>query len=225
MYHAIGSVVPEDRKGYYNIPAPRLEEQMKMLAELPGLQPLSLEHIDQDVYQGDVVGITFDDGYRDNLYTAAPILYKYQIPFTVFVVTDPVKSGDPLFLAPADIRRLVDDYQATIGSHGATHARLADCGKQRLKEELTASKKYLEDLLGREIDTISYPHGSVDQRVCDAAGEAGYRLGFTSYFGINSVDSDRLALARIPVLNPDNNHTLKQKIKGDWDWYRWLQRI
>lgn len=34
------------------------------------------------------VAITFDDGYKDNLSIALPILEQYQIPFTIFVTTD-----------------------------------------------------------------------------------------------------------------------------------------
>jgi peptidoglycan/xylan/chitin deacetylase (PgdA/CDA1 family) len=41
--------------------------------------------------------VTFDDGYADNLHTARPLLERYQIPATVFLVTGSVESGDPFW--------------------------------------------------------------------------------------------------------------------------------
>jgi peptidoglycan/xylan/chitin deacetylase (PgdA/CDA1 family) len=43
------------------------------------------------------VAVTFDDGYADNLEVAAPILREYEIPTTLFVATDLIDSGGPLW--------------------------------------------------------------------------------------------------------------------------------
>jgi peptidoglycan/xylan/chitin deacetylase (PgdA/CDA1 family) len=43
------------------------------------------------------VAVTFDDGYTDNLEVAAPILLEYGIPATLFVATDLIDSGGPLW--------------------------------------------------------------------------------------------------------------------------------
>lgn len=53
--------------------------------------PIRLSELVQHLKNGSLpdktVAITFDDGYSDNLYTAKPLLEKYEIPATVFVCT------------------------------------------------------------------------------------------------------------------------------------------
>jgi peptidoglycan/xylan/chitin deacetylase (PgdA/CDA1 family) len=65
----------------------------------------------------DVAVVTFDDGYRDNLTAAADVLAKLRVPFTVFLATRHIDTGEPtLFLAIALIidrtRREVLDLAA-----------------------------------------------------------------------------------------------------------------
>ena len=110
---------------------------------------------------------------------------------------------------------------ATIGTHGSTHTPLTKCSKGALRNELGDSRKYLEDLLGRRVDKMSYPFGAVDQGVRDAVEEAGYVMAFCSRFDINLPGRDPLLLCRTDVLGMDSIRVLKQKLRGAWDWYRW----
>jgi len=221
MYHAIGSDVPDDCKELYSITADQFEQQMQWLSQ--AYPVVATEATNLNNRQGISIGLTFDDGYRDNLYVAAPILQKFQMPFSVFVITDAVRRKDPLFLSDADLRQLVKDYDVVIGSHGATHVPLVGCSDICLREELISSKHYLEDMLGQEVAWISYPHGSVDQRVRDMAEEAGYRFGLTSYIAPSDANTDPLMLPRAPVMCGDSMCMIEQKIQGDWDWFVWKQ--
>ena len=220
MYHAVGTPVPGDLRGLYNIAPALFESHMRILAAK------YREHImplDEDALHGTKPGImlTFDDGYRDNLTCAQPVLARLGIPFTVFVTTGPVVRKEAGYLSEKDLRDLDSLDGVTIGAHGVTHVPLAECGARRLKEELTGSKSCLEDLLGHEVDSLSYPHGSVNRSVRDAAAEAGFRIGATSRFDINTFGRDPLLLSRTDIWSGDLGSVFSEKLAGDWDWRRW----
>lgn len=98
MYH---SVAPDDVAEFIDPPnrlAPEMfERQMAFLSEHRRVVSLS-QMVDQ-IASGvspaaGTVCITFDDGYLDNLITAAPILEKYRLPATLFLATGYVARAE-----------------------------------------------------------------------------------------------------------------------------------
>lgn len=220
MYHAIGTPIEGDVRCLYNMTPARFEKHMRYLAKqykdrIVSLNPLAL--------RGDSLkfALTFDDGYRDNLSEAAPLLADLGIPFTVFVCTGAVAGRRAGFLNPEEVRELAGMPGVQIGSHCVDHARLTECDERRLNEELAGSKAYLEDLLGSEIVSLSYPHGAVNRKVRDTAESVGYRIGASSRFDINQSGRDPLLLCRTDIWADDDLPTFEQKLGGDWDWNRW----
>jgi len=169
----------------------------------------------------DMVAITFDDGYKDNLYFVAPLLVENGVPFTVFVTTDLSKDNKKDFLQPLEIRELSKMPGVEIGAHGVTHRRLRGLDDAELIDELVTSKKYLEDIIGKEVTSMSYPHGSFDERVQRAVGDAGYKMAANSHFSINNSSSNHYSLARTSIWSDDTARTFAQKLYGGWDWYCW----
>jgi len=222
LYHAIGTQTKDDPKNLFCLSPQLFEKHMAELSCQGNSVALPLSNV-SSIKQMEGVAITFDDGYKDNLSVAAPILEKYKIPFTVFATTSYVRKGSFPFLNESELRSLSENQLVTIGSHGVTHNPLTDCGDRELKNELDSSKHYLEDLTGKEISMISYPHGCVDKRVRAAVEKAGYTLGASSCFDINGYGQDMLLLCRTFILSSDSVRIFRQKLHGDWDWYRWRQ--
>ncbi len=223
MYHSVGTPVEGDPNQIYNISLSQFEGHMRFLAShyknnIVSLDAAALESNDLKV------ALTFDDGYRNNLLVAAPIMAELNIPFTIFICTGSVMKGEVGFLTKPDIKALAAFPGATIGSHTVSHRKLVDCHENETKEELVSSKCFLEDLLGCEIDRLSYPHGSVNQRVRKIAKDAGYRIGGTSRFDINKSDRDPLLLCRTDIWAQDDTRIFKEKIEGLWDWNRWRSK-
>ena len=220
MYHAIGTPAIGDKLGLFSLSPERFRQHMGRLASWNNGRVVEFDAAAL-TENGCRVAITFDDGYRDNLDVAAPILIELGLPFTVFVTSEFVRSGRAGFLSPTDLRALAALPGAQIGAHGATHVALTQCNDRTLRNELESSRSYLEDVLGFEVRTLAYPYGAVDQRVRDAALAAGYCLGACSQAGLNPPGRDPLLLARTEILSFDSERAFAQKLHGDWDWYRW----
>ncbi|NHQ59185.1 polysaccharide deacetylase family protein [Chlorobium sp. BLA1] len=220
MYHSVGSLVFGDKLGLHTISEKRFREHLDSLAGMVTvpLQPLLIPKSDMHI------AVTFDDGYADNLNTAAPLLVERSIPFTVFVTSSFIRNHEPGFLSPGELKQLAQLPGVIIGSHGCTHCHLNHCSDNQLRAELGESRRYLEDLIGRSVTALAYPYGSSDRRVRDAALSAGYQLATCSRFDINQGSREPLMLNRCVILSEDNEKIFRQKIAGDWDWYRWRSK-
>ena len=107
--------------------------------------------------------ITFDDGYRDVLWNAAPLLHRLRMPATMYVITDRVDGNDPSFVTWSELRRL-ERLGFDIGSHTVHHVDLTRDSPEAAAAELVVSKRTLEQRLGRAVPWFAYPLGRVDRR-------------------------------------------------------------
>ena len=105
MYHAVGSAAEDDRLGLYSIAPALFESHIAALAANDAVAVCTLA-AGLQAPQPLRVAITFDDGYRDNLHVAAPLLLRYRMPFTVFVCSGFVGRTSGNFLSAAELREL-----------------------------------------------------------------------------------------------------------------------
>lgn len=181
MYHGVGEV-EDDPFGLFVGPG-RFARQMATLAAL-GLHGVSLAELGDAAGSGRVaglVGLTFDDGYRELLRWAPGVLHRHGFTATVFVVSGLL--GKENVWDPPPRRPLVtaDDVGSLarqgweIGSHGLTHVELAGLDPGTLLEEVAGSRAALADLTGSPPRSFCYPYGSTDRAAVDAVRSAGYR--------------------------------------------------
>jgi peptidoglycan/xylan/chitin deacetylase (PgdA/CDA1 family) len=144
--------------------------------------------------------ITFDDGYRDAFYRAAPVLSRLRMRATAYVITGRIVDGDRAFLSWGLIRGL-ERRGIEIGSHSVNHRGLTQLSDRELLRELVGSRRALERGLGHPVQWFAYPFGDYDARVERLARRAGYALAVTTEAG--SVQSARrpLALRRLRIID------------------------
>jgi peptidoglycan/xylan/chitin deacetylase (PgdA/CDA1 family) len=216
LYHSVGTVLPHDTYGL-SIDPGLFKSQIELLSDYNVSVTDIYSEADSSMLR---IAITFDDGYKDTLYNAAPVLLKYNLPFTVFITKEFVKNGNSIYLDEREVKELSCLPGVTIGSHGSTHAPLRSLDDKSLLNELCGSKNYLEDLTGKKVDAISYPHGSVNQRIKSLAAQNGFKIGCCSRLNINDDSRDPMLLCRTEIIASDLPTHFKQKIEGSWDWYR-----
>ena len=141
--------------------------------------------------------ITFDDGYVDNYTQAYPILKKYNLKATIFVVTG-FLSKRKGYLTWDQLREM-EQHGISIQSHTVTHAPLPELPDERIREELVESKKHAERELGHPVEFIAYPTGVHDLHIAQLAKEAGYKGGFTVKYSNVDRSSNVYALERVPI--------------------------
>jgi peptidoglycan/xylan/chitin deacetylase (PgdA/CDA1 family) len=130
--------------------------------------------------------VTFDDGYRSVVESAAPILQSLGVVATVFVTTQFVGSEVTTSGAKSkgqglswDALRELAGSGWEVGSHSVTHARLPDLDDASLEAELEDSKQLIESQLESSCRSFAYPFGLVNDRVEGCVRRAGYDQAFT----------------------------------------------
>ena len=166
-----------------------------------------------------LVIITFDDGYKDNL-EAVEILKEFGYPATIFIIVE--KVGKKGYLSEEDIVSILSDTEVDIGSHTLTHAYLPDQEKARVKREIFQSKKQLEEHFSQNIETISYPIGGFTKEVLKEVESANYLCACATNRGF-SKKLNRFALRRIKVTNRDLGFRLWSKLSGFYNVFRTLK--
>jgi len=180
MYHGVEEV-PADPHGIVVTPA-RFAEQMTWLKGR-GLRGVGMGMLVDAMRAGraqGLVGITFDDGYVNVLDNAVPELLRHGFTATTFIIsgrlggTNEWDAGPVWPLMSADQVKAVAAAGMEIGSHSATHTRLAGVGAERLKAEIDESRSNLSNLVGHPIRGFAYPYGNMDAAARRAVRDTGY---------------------------------------------------
>ena len=227
-YHAMKQKDIEDFEG-----------QMKYLAKFCQVVKASDVMTTSQDGSKPMVAIIFDDAFvsfRDN---ALPVLRRYGLPAAVAVpvgvmgkspdwqMGDNNEDSDEVVLDAKAITEL-DRQGCEIMSHTVSHRNLTKISNADLKTEFCESKHTLEKFLGHEVDCITYPYGDCSAAVCEAAVNAGYRLGFSIEPQTVGQSRDSLCIGRFRVSPDESMLSFKLKAQGAYrvaSFFRFLKRV
>ncbi|MBR7081980.1 MAG: polysaccharide deacetylase family protein [Oscillospiraceae bacterium] len=214
MYHHIAENSTES-----TIVTPaRFDEQMRALSDA-GYNSVTVQQVINFVGgEGELpekpVLITFDDGYTSNLDIAAPILEKYGMCATVFVIGVNVgkeiyiHSGNPLYpprFSYEDAAPWIEKGVIDVQSHSFDMHQLKSYGYSgrdgmlRLKDEsdeayaaavkadCLAFAESRRDKISTELTALSYPFGYYTKELDSILSECGIQMTFTIKERINSL--------------------------------------
>ena len=185
------------------------------------------------------VAITFDDGYVSLYDHVAPIMAEKKIRPTVYINTGWIGESEnnrklsvaklghypeESFLTWTEVKAL---YQAgwEIGSHGVNHYNFAQLDPDVLKQELSLSKRHIEDQISTPCLHIAYPWGRYSRQVKQACSRIGYQYAAAAY---HSPLGDYPDLFSFPRMNISIEYTFddfKKIIQGKWDYLGLIHKM
>ena len=224
MYHYIGR---NDESSLYVTPE-NFCSQMKFLKE-NSYSVITLDELVTGIKEGrkfppKTVVITFDDGFEDNYIYAFPILARYKMPATIFLITKFVDGRDE-YLTWNQVRIMMQSG-IDFGGHtrnGVYLPAIKDHG--RLRREIEGSREDIKRSTGVNVGYFCYTMGGFNETIKDMVKEAGYKGACTTNRGFDKLNKDVYELNRVKVTNSDTTKPFhfRAKLSGYYNLFRSLK--
>ncbi|WP_163268068.1 polysaccharide deacetylase family protein [Chelativorans alearense] len=173
---------------------------------------------------GKVAAITFDDGFLNVFENALPVLRELGFTATGFFVVSQIGGSnewdrvigvpEARCMSAAQLREWAA-LGNEVGSHTLDHVHLPEQPADEARRQIVRSRGMLEDILGEEVLSFSYPYGQEGERCRRMVREAGYRYATTTRRGSAGPGDDVFGLPRATVRRNDTwLHFLKKCLAG-----------
>jgi peptidoglycan/xylan/chitin deacetylase (PgdA/CDA1 family) len=208
MFHSIEDELSSNNS-IYNMPLIRFREICKFLDDIR-------TEVQKDYGNAIEIIFTFDDGYRNYIDNALPILEQYSFKSIVFLIAEHINDKSGKYISSNDFKSLVKHPGVSIGMHGYSHVDLSLLSDKHLREELENIKEVCDNIDYRT-SYFSLPFGRANDNVISKLAEQGYTDIFTSDYGFEvSNKSGPYIYPRIDIWSDDSNNVIKQKIMQHW---------
>ena len=218
-YHSVGQ--PEF--GVNDVVPSRFRRQIELALEL-GYRFVAPAEIAAHGGGPKDLAISFDDALKTVLTQADPILREFNIPYTVFIVSewseqkhDWEKTG---VLSWDELGRM-REAGVELGSHSATHRNFGEIDVERAKREFEQSRRTIEERLGFTPEIFAIPFGQSDNWN-DAADQAAREVGYKTIYAQAEETRPPGTVPRTFVTHFDNDRIFKAMLRGAYDrWEEW----
>jgi peptidoglycan/xylan/chitin deacetylase (PgdA/CDA1 family) len=204
MYHYV-SVPPLAASRYrldLSVTPQNFEAQVKYLSD-NGYTTIDLEDLYNYLATGarlpaKPVILTFDDGYRDAYDVVFPVLTRYKMKATFFVVSDFAGSGNPAFMDWIMVKAL-SDAGMRIESHSRTHDDMRKRTFQNLVWEVLGPIEAITAYTGKRPHFFCYPFGKFDDDVIRVLKSVDTWAAMTTESGKTQQLSNAMTWSRLRV--------------------------
>ncbi len=139
--------------------------------------------------------ITFDDGYRDFYTDVFPILKKYNIRATAYIISGFLDKLNYMFTS--QLEEIAKSGLVEIGAHTVHHYSLEGLNLETAKYEIEESKKNLEEIINKPVVSFAYPDGSFDDQAIKLVREAGFKSAVTTREGFEVNQNNKYSIYRL----------------------------
>ncbi len=171
MYHAVSDNIWGTEELF--VSPGELDKQLQYLTD-NGYTPIWFEDLPDVAQIEKPVILTFDDGYDDNYTELFPLLQKYQVKATIFVIAGDLAQHHKM--TAEQVAELSQSGLVSIQSHTMTHKYLVDFDEEELEYELGQSQLELTRITGKQPCVLCYPNGAYSQQTLDQMTKY-YRFG------------------------------------------------
>ena len=219
MYHQIAEPPPKGAPyRSLTVHPVTFRRQMRCLRRL-GYRGLSMREVLPYVRgekQGKVIGLTFDDGYRNVFRNALPVLKENGFTATNYFVVNQLGGGNAWDydegVMHSDLMSLEEmrewaGHGMEVGSHTLDHPRLPALNEDDAEAQIRNSREQLEALIGESVSAFCYPYGAENARLRALVQRAGYSNATTTARGLARTDDDPFGLPRVNI--PRSTHLLR----------------
>ena len=195
MYHTSSENNPGGLTDLYVKPS-EFEKQVQYLIE-NGFTFCTFDDYDNLNNIKKPVFITFDDGYKENYTEIFPILQQYNAKITIFLTLSNIPAEN---FTVEMIQEMSDSGLVKFESHTLNHADLSEISSNNAKitSELADSKAQIEEITGKTVVALAYPHGKFNDAVKEKTEEF-YLFGLSIVVGTHNTDDDLYEIRRIRV--------------------------
>jgi peptidoglycan/xylan/chitin deacetylase (PgdA/CDA1 family) len=229
MYHMVRAPIPGARFNKMRVPPAAFRRQVEWLAT-NGWTFCYVSELLRPTAKRDPkrVAITFDDGYRDNLLHAHPVLLQFKAKATLYPVVDrrpgfdwsarkkskhaEGELGREEKLTDAEITELLASGLWELGGHGLTHPNLPQLSAAEAGHEIAGCKAALEQTFKVPAPTFCYPFGLFEEREVAQVQKAGFLGAVTVEEGVGGPDPFRLR--RIKVSGTEGMFAFRLRLRN-----------
>ena len=194
MYHRFN----ENKYPSTNVRMEIFKEQMKIIEDLgyEFYDPKNIINEYNSPKKNKKILITIDDGFKSFYEEAWPFLKEKEIPFILFVSTEPVgKNG---YMTWEEIKEIDKSKFGYIGHHSHTHEYLINFSNKDFVNDIEIATKIFKNKLGYIPPIFSYPFGEYSLYMKKYISK-NFDLGFGQHSGIIDLNKDKFELPRFPI--------------------------
>jgi peptidoglycan/xylan/chitin deacetylase (PgdA/CDA1 family) len=212
MYHSISDHVIKEKHNKWRVKPKDFEKQMQWFIKNNWTSYTISELVNLSEIPEKSFVITFDDGFEDNYINAFPILKKYNIKATIYLVpnqsTNHWEKENTSSLSNLLNKHQILEMQGSglieFGAHTLSHLNLSKIDEYQLKEEIFKSKEEVEKLTEVDCEAFAYPYGKFDDKIVKVVKLAAYKNATVVKRGLFQKNDDIFAIKRLGILGNES---------------------
>ncbi len=218
MYHFVTDDYGNATDSENYISPSKLEEQLKYIID-KGYETVYITDLNELYKYTKPVALTFDDCFMFFYNNAFPLLKKYNLKASIYIITNYING--PNYLTTEQLKEMKESGIIDIQSHTLTHPKLTNIKLEQAEKEIIDSKKALKELLNVDSTVFCYPYGLYNNNIVKIVKE-NYKFALNMDGGIfhsnknNLYNIPRIYANRSMSMNTFMNYLKQSKVSVTW---------